>query len=171
MASEPQVFNVFLWPRCQLEVSPRKVWYLFYVIQSESYCQWSKTTTGIIVRKRNNTWIWLFRTEDLRAPSESNCLILSATRLLVFFYFYWFRGRYHFDEMSYSRRFWFQEGKRFDFWMLEMITQIPHCDNSPSYDSCNIDFSIIIEDAIMQEERFHNYGDSRLFIDFIRLKL
>ena len=123
------------------------------------------------VRKRNNTWIWLFRTEDLRAPSESNCLILSATRLLVFFYFYWFRGSYHFDEMSYSRRFWFQEGKRFDFWKLEMITQIPHCDNSPSYDSCNIDFSIIIEDAIMQEERFHNYGDLRLFIDFIRLKL
>ena len=102
-----------------------------------------------------------FRTEDLRAPSESNCLILSATRLLVFFYFYWFRGRYHFDEMSYSRRFWFQEGKRFDFWKLEMITQIPHCDNSPSYDSCNIDFSIIIEDAIMQEERSHNYGDLR----------
>ena len=33
------VFNVFLWPRCQLEVSPRKVWYLFYVIQSGSY--WS----------------------------------------------------------------------------------------------------------------------------------
>ena len=66
MASKPQVFNVFLWPRCQLEVSPRKVWYLFYVIQSESYCQWSKTTTGIIVRKRNNTWIWLF--QNRRSP-------------------------------------------------------------------------------------------------------
>ena len=30
---------VFLWPRCQLEVSPRKVWYQFYVIQNGSY--WS----------------------------------------------------------------------------------------------------------------------------------
>ena len=39
MASKPQVFNVFLWPRCQLEVSPRKVWYQFYVIQNGSY--WS----------------------------------------------------------------------------------------------------------------------------------
>ena len=38
-----------------------------------------------------------------------------------------------------------------------MIAQIPHCDNSPSYDSCNIDFSIITEDAIMQEERSHNF--------------